>query len=94
MRIKMVEIKFKRIYDDVKSPVQGNEGDAGYDVHARSEGIIRPFETKLFKLGLTVEIPEGYVLIREGDLIRKPASYPSPDLLSDASPAVKVFSVI
>ena len=56
----MVEIKFKRLYDGVEKPVQANEDDVGYDVAAISECVIKPFETKLIKTGISVEIPSGY----------------------------------
>lgn len=46
--------------EDVKIPTYENFGDAGMDLRAAEETIIKPGETKLVPTGLKVAIPNGY----------------------------------
>ena len=43
-------------------PTKGTTGSAGYDIRARldEDAVLKPFERRLFKTGIYIEIPEGY----------------------------------
>lgn len=47
---------------NAKMPTYANVGDAGLDIYALDDIIIKPGETKLIKTGLKVAIPFGYEL--------------------------------
>ena len=61
--MKIEEIKIKLLDENAKLPTYGTEYAAGCDLYSSSsESIkIKPFETKLIKTGVAVEIPTGYV---------------------------------
>jgi dUTP pyrophosphatase len=56
----MVEIKLLKLDENATIPTRSHEDDAGYDVASITDATIRPFETKLIKTGIAVEIPKGY----------------------------------
>ena len=56
----MVNVKFEKMYDDVKMPEYSHEGDSGMDVYSRENKLICSGETALLKLGFKVAIPNGY----------------------------------
>lgn len=47
---------------EAKMPTYANKGDAGMDVYALEDYVIKPGETKLIPTGIKVAIPEGYEL--------------------------------
>lgn len=49
----------KLIHEDAKLPYRANEGDAGLDLYAVEEKIIKPGETALVATGLQIELPKG-----------------------------------
>ena len=55
-----VRIKIKS--DTGILPTKGTTGSAGYDIRARldEDAVLKPFERRLFKTGIYIEIPEGY----------------------------------
>ena len=55
-----VRIKIKS--DTGILPKKGTTGSAGYDIRARldEDAVLKPFERRLFKTGIYIEIPEGY----------------------------------
>lgn len=55
-----VRIKIKS--DTGILPMKGTTGSAGYDIRARldEDAVLKPFERRLFKTGIYIEIPEGY----------------------------------
>ena len=55
-----VRIKIKS--DTGILPTKGTTGSAGYDIRARldEDAVVKPFERRLFKTGIYIEIPEGY----------------------------------
>lgn len=55
-------VKIKRLHPDVVIPRYATEGAAGFDLVAVEDVIIAPGETKKVPLGLSFEIPEGYVM--------------------------------
>jgi len=61
--------------EGVSLPSYANPGDAGMDVSAAEEVIIKPGETKVIPTGLKMAIPEGYeiqVRPRSGISLRTP----------------------
>ena len=58
----MQTIKVKKLQDNVELPTQANHDDAGFDVRAAHDVIIRPHATVKIGTGLAVEIPEGHEL--------------------------------
>ena len=57
-----VKIKIKKLDEGATIPTRANEHDVGYDIYALDKTILRAFETKIVKTGLSVEIPPGYEL--------------------------------
>lgn len=58
----MMIINVERVTEGVSLPEYQHEGeDAGLDLRSREEGILEPGEFKLFKTGIKVEIPYGYM---------------------------------
>ena len=59
--------KIKALYPDSILPVKAYEGDAGFDVFSHEElYTLYPGDSKRFKLGFALELPEGWVaLIQE-----------------------------
>ncbi len=55
-----MEINFKKLDLNAQIPSQNKPFDAGYDLRALEDCIIQPFERKLVKTGIAVEIPVGY----------------------------------
>jgi len=58
-----MEIKFKRLSPDVQIPEYKTAGAVAFDLAVSESGIIEPAETKFFKTGLVMKVPEGYVLL-------------------------------
>lgn len=58
----MMTIKFTKLNKDVETPTLAHHTDAGFDVRAAHEAIIRARETTKIGTGLFVEIPEGFEL--------------------------------
>ena len=56
----MLELKVKKLFPDTILPSYAHNGDAGMDLCSYEDGILAPGERKLFKTGLSVEIPLGY----------------------------------
>lgn len=57
----MPTIPVKRLHHEAQLPVQGKPGDAGFDLHAIEPGKLPPGGRWLFRTGIAVAIPEGYV---------------------------------
>lgn len=56
------EGKIKVMLDrDAKMPTRAHEADAGYDLYARSAGIVPGHGCFKFDTGVHIEIPAGYV---------------------------------
>ena len=56
----MAKIRIKKIREKAVTPHYEHNGDAGMDLYAVEDSILRPGERKLVPTGLQVEIPEGY----------------------------------
>lgn len=50
-------------HPNAKSPTYGTEGAACFDIYAAEPGIVRPGQATIFKTGLHVEVPDGYVMM-------------------------------
>lgn len=55
-----IPVKVKRLHPDAIIPRYMSAGAAGFDLHAISDVVIEPGETKKIPLGLAFEIPQGY----------------------------------
>ncbi|MCX6823386.1 MAG: dUTP diphosphatase [candidate division SR1 bacterium] len=53
-------IPFQKLSDKAITPAQATSGDAGYDLFATEEYILKPGERKLFKTNISTAIPYGY----------------------------------
>ena len=40
-------------------PTRANSSDAGFDLYSTETYLLKPFERKLFKTGISIEIPTG-----------------------------------
>lgn len=54
------KLNVKKIHPDAIIPSYAHEGDAGFDLRAVEDFILKPGERNLFKTGLCMEIPEGH----------------------------------
>ncbi|GEN82250.1 deoxyuridine 5'-triphosphate nucleotidohydrolase [Sporosarcina luteola] len=52
-------LKVKLINEDALLPFQANPGDAGFDLFAIEEKLIRPGEAELISTGIKLELPQG-----------------------------------
>ena len=59
----MVELKIKRLNEKAKLPSYSFKGEAGLDLYAIEDYLLKPGERRLFKLGFAMELPLGYVAL-------------------------------
>ncbi|MFD2446286.1 dUTP diphosphatase [Bacillus sp. CGMCC 1.16607] len=52
-------LKVKLINEDALLPFQANPGDAGLDLFAAEEKLIKPGEAELISTGIKLELPQG-----------------------------------
>ena len=57
-----MNIKIKRIDKSLSLPTYQTKGAVGFDLTAREETVINPWEMKLISLNLIVKVPKGYGL--------------------------------
>lgn len=57
-----MKLGFKKIHQDAKLPSYAHESDAGMDICAISDEVLKVGVPKLIKTGLVAQIPEGYEL--------------------------------
>lgn len=57
-----MKVKIKRIDKSLEIPEYKTKGAVGFDLLARAETVIKPFEVKLIPLNLVVKVPKGYGL--------------------------------
>jgi dUTP pyrophosphatase len=55
-----MNINIKLLSPNSKIPTKAREDDAGYDLYASDEYIIKPMERTLVKTGISLGIPNGY----------------------------------
>lgn len=53
-------IKIKKLSPDAMLPSIGNPMDACFDLHALEDTEFNPFEIKLVRTGIAIELPEGF----------------------------------
>lgn len=82
-----IDLPIKRLDDSVELPSYAYAGDAGLDLRANEDVVLRPFERKLISTGLAIAIPEGYagfVQPRSGLALKKGLSMANTPGLIDA----------
>ena len=55
-----MQLGFKKVHPDAKIPTYAHKGDAGMDVYAVEDVVLKPFTPTLVKTGLVAEIPRGF----------------------------------
>jgi len=55
-----IPLKIAKVDSLAFMPEYAKEGDAGFDLYSVECKTLKPFETKVFKTGLKMEIPFGY----------------------------------
>ncbi len=56
----VIDVKIKRLAQDVVLPSYAHSGDAGLDLRSNTDMDIAPFERVLIPTGLAIAIPDGY----------------------------------
>ena len=59
----MVKIKVKKLHPDAKIPIYANPGDAGMDLYACEDMVVKPKHRSLIKTGISMEFPKGHVAL-------------------------------
>lgn len=54
-----MKIGIKLLNDDSKVPTRANEFDAGFDLYASQDCMIKPQSREVVRTGISLEIPEG-----------------------------------
>jgi dUTP pyrophosphatase len=69
-----VRLQIRRLDADLPLPSYAHVGDAGMDLYAAEDAVLRPGERALVATGIAVAIPEGFagfVLPRSGSAIHR-----------------------
>lgn len=80
-------LPIKRLDEEVELPSYAYEGDAGLDLRAAEDVVLKPFERRLVSTGLAIAIPDGYagfVQPRSGLALREGLSMANTPGLIDA----------
>src|SRR3989344_5568668 len=59
-RVKMMELKIKRLDKGLPLPAYAKDSDAGLDLYAAKDQTLLPLERAVIPSGIAVEIPGGY----------------------------------
>ena len=59
-REKTITVPIRRLDPTVELPCYAYAGDAGLDLRASEDVVLKPFERRLISTGLAVAIPDGY----------------------------------
>lgn len=57
-----MKIRFKKLNPHAIAPTKAYRNDAGYDIHALNQCVIKPGETVKVNTGIVLEIPDGYYM--------------------------------
>lgn len=57
----MIKISVKKLNKEAVIPKYAHQGDAGLDLYSIEDYTLKPKQRYLFKLGISVQIPDGYV---------------------------------
>ena len=55
------KVQVKKLHPDAKVPSYAYEGDAGMDIFTVEDYTLQPGERHMFKTGIAMKIPDGYV---------------------------------
>jgi dUTP pyrophosphatase len=83
-----ISINFTRIASGAAIPSHGQKGDAGYDLSSVEDAVLQPFERKLIRTGIAIELPPGragLVVPRSGNAINKGLSLVNTPGLIDSN---------
>lgn len=83
-----IPVKFTKMTSEAVTPSHGRFGDAGYDLSSLEGVILEPFERKLIKTGISIELPLGFaalVIPRSGNAINKGLSLVNTPGLIDSN---------
>lgn len=58
-----MNLKIKRIDKSLELPEYKTKGAVGFDLTAREEVVVKPFEVTLIPLNIVVKVPKGYSLL-------------------------------
>lgn len=82
-----VQVRMRRLRDDVELPAYAHSGDAGLDLRAAESLVLKPMERRLVSTGLAVAIPDGYaglVMPRSGLALKRGLTVANTPGLIDA----------
>lgn len=83
-----IPVKFTKMTSEAVTPSHGRFGDAGCDLSSLEDVILEPFERKLIKTGISIELPLGFaalVIPRSGNAINKGLSLVNTPGLIDSN---------
>lgn len=81
-------VNFTKTAPEAVIPSHGRFGDAGYDLSSIEDVILQPFERKLIRTGIAIELPPQYaglVVPRSGNAINKGLSLVNTPGLIDSN---------
>ena len=87
MSMDQIDVRIRRLSDDVTLPTYAYDGDAGLDLRSNEDVTLKPFERRLISTGLAVAIPDGYagfVQPRSGMALKRGLSLANTPGLIDA----------
>ena len=87
MSMDHIDVRIRRLSDDVTLPTYAYEGDAGLDLRSNEDVTLKPFERRLISTGLAVAIPDGFagfVQPRSGMALKRGLSLANTPGLIDA----------
>ena len=87
MSIDRIDVRIRRLSNDVTLPTYAYEGDAGLDLRSNEDVTLKPFERRLISTGLAIAIPDGFagfVQPRSGMALKRGLSLANTPGLIDA----------
>lgn len=81
-------VKFTKTAPEAVIPSHGRKGDAGYDLSSLEDVILQPFERRLVRTGISLELPDGFaglIVPRSGNAINKGLSLVNTPGLIDSN---------
>jgi dUTP pyrophosphatase len=58
-----LQVQLKMLDPDLEAPSYAHPGDAGADLRAREDVVLRPGERKLVPTGVAIALPDGFVAL-------------------------------
>lgn len=55
-----ISVPIKNLDTALEAPAYAHEGDAGLDLKAREDAVLKPFQRMLMPCGISLAIPQGY----------------------------------